>query len=96
MGTMSTTDLIWICFGFGGQALFASRMIVQWIASEREGRSIVPTVFWYLSIAGSMVLIAYAIHRKDPVIIVGQATGSIIYIRNLLLIAKEKKANQAS
>lgn len=87
-----STEQIWIAIGFVGQFLFGSRMLVQWIASEREGRSVVPTVFWYISIAGGAVLLSYAIYRADPVFILGQAAGSMVYLRNLYFIHREKKA----
>jgi lipid-A-disaccharide synthase-like uncharacterized protein len=74
---------VWIAIGFIGQALFFGRFFVQWIASERRKQSVVPRSFWYLSLAGGAVLLAYAIHRRDPVFIVGQATGFLIYTRNL-------------
>jgi lipid-A-disaccharide synthase-like uncharacterized protein len=83
-------DLIWVCIGFGGQAMFTARFAVQWFASERAGRSLIPIAFWYFSLAGGLVLLAYAIHRKDPVIIVGQSTGVFIYLRNLVLIKRER------
>lgn len=86
---MSTTSL-WIAIGFLGQALFSARFIVQWLASEKARRSVVPTAFWYFSLAGSAVLLAYAIQRADPVFIVGQATGLAIYLRNLHLIRTER------
>ncbi len=78
--------LAWLLVGFAGQALFSARFIVQWLASERERRSVIPKAFWYLSLAGSMVLLAYAIHRADPVFIAGQSFGLAIYLRNLHLI----------
>ena len=68
---------------------FSARFIVQWVLSERKGRSYIPMAFWYFSIAGGMTLLAYAIHRQDPVFIAGQAFGLIIYLRNLTLIARE-------
>ena len=77
---------VWLAVGFIGQALFFGRFFVQWIASERRKQSVVPRAFWYLSLAGGMVLLAYAIHRRDPVFILGQATGFFIYTRNLWLI----------
>ena len=80
----------WLVVGFIGQALFASRFILQWLASERARRSIVPTAFWYFSLAGSSVLLAYVIHRADRVCIVGQASGLGIYLRNLHLIRKRR------
>ena len=76
----------WIVIGFVGQTLFSARFLLQWLASERARRSVVPTAFWYFSLGGSMVLLAYAVHRADPVFIVGQATGLVIYLRNLYLI----------
>ncbi len=82
----------WLIVGFVGQALFASRFILQWLASERAKRSVVPTAFWYFSLAGSSVLLAYAIHRADPVFILGQASGLGIYLRNLHLIRSGKLA----
>ena len=85
----------WIVIGFIGQALFSSRFLVQWLASERARRSVVPTAFWYLSLGGSAVLLTYAIHRADPVFIVGQASGLGIYLRNLYLI-KVARAGDAS
>jgi lipid-A-disaccharide synthase-like uncharacterized protein len=78
--------LAWILVGFAGQALFSARFIVQWLASERARRSVVPRAFWYLSLAGSAVLLAYAIHRSDPVFIAGQSAGLAIYLRNIHLI----------
>ena len=83
---LPTADLIWLGVGFGGQAIFASRFLYQWIVSERAGRSHIPRAFWYLSLAGGLTLLSYAIHRGDPVFILGQTTGSMIYIRNLVLL----------
>lgn len=79
-------ELIWLAVGFGGQAIFACRFLYQWIASERAGRSHIPRAFWYLSLAGGLILLSYAIHRGDPVFILGQTTGAMIYIRNLVLL----------
>lgn len=78
--------MIWVAVGFLGQALFSARFLLQWLASERARQSIVPKAFWYFSLAGSSVLLGYAIHRADPVFIVGQASGMLIYLRNLQLI----------
>ena len=75
----------WIVLGFVAQGLFTMRFLVQWIASERQRKSVVPVAFWYLSVAGGGLLLAYAIHRKDPVFILGQATGLLVYVRNLML-----------
>jgi lipid-A-disaccharide synthase-like uncharacterized protein len=79
---------VWFAFGMLGQVVFFSRFLVQWIASERAGRSYVPLAFWWLSLAGSMLLLAYAFHRKDPVFVLGQAFGWLVYARNLALIRR--------
>ena len=76
--------------GYGAQAVFFSRFLVQWLASERKGRSVVPTAFWILSILGAGMLLSYAIWQRDQVIIVGQSTGVFIYFRNLVLVKREK------
>ena len=80
----------WLIFGFFGQILFAARFIVQWICSERKKESHIPLAFWYLSIFGGIVLFVYACHRKDPVFILGQSMGLVVYIRNLVLISRSK------
>ena len=82
----------WLIIGFVGQALFGARFIIQWVVSEKKRESTIPLTFWYCSIGGAVVLLAYAIHKQDPVFIVGQSMGSIIYIRNLILIDRKKKA----
>ena len=76
---------IWMCLGVVGQALFSGRFLVQWIASERTGRSVLPVAFWYFSLLGGAALLIYAIHRRDPVFIFGQAAGLLVYARNLHL-----------
>ena len=81
-------DPVWFVVGMVGQAVFFSRFLVQWIASERAGRSYVPRIFWWLSLIGSMVLLGYAIHRKDMVFVLGQAFGWVVYARNLVLIQR--------
>lgn len=85
----------WVILGFVAQFLFSMRFIVQWIASERVGRSIVPIAFWFFSIGGGSLLLIYAVQRQDPVFIAGQALGLIIYFRNLWLIFKEKRQDPA-
>lgn len=77
--------------GFSGQALFFSRFLVQWIASEKKGESTVPTVFWFLSIGGSIFVLIYALWRHDPVFIAGQSVGLLVYTRNLMLIHRKRK-----
>ena len=81
----------WMIIGFVGQALFGARFIIQWIISEKQGESTIPLAFWYCSIGGSVVLLTYAIHKQDIVFIVGQSLGSIVYIRNLILIDRKRK-----
>ena len=88
--SLSYFELIFLIIGFTGQALFASRFIVQWVYSERKGESSIPLIFWYLSIFGGIGLLIYAIFRKDPVIITGQSFGIFIYLRNLILIYNKK------
>ena len=86
-----TVDHVWLLIGFLGQGLFASRFIIQWFKSELVGKSVIPVSFWYCSLFGGIVLLAYAIYRLDPVFIAGQATGIIVYSRNLILISRERK-----
>ena len=85
---MSSTTL-WLAVGFAGQACFFSRFLVQWIASERQKRSVIPMAFWYLSLAGGAVLFIYAVHLGDPVFILGQSTGAFVYLRNIWLRTRE-------
>ena len=81
-----TTEAVWLGIGLLGQAFFSARFLVQWIASERRRRSIVPRAFWYFSIGGGLTMLAYAIYRRDPIFILGQGAGLIVYARNLWLI----------
>ena len=78
----------WILVGYVAQILFAMRFVVQWIASERAGRSVVPMAFWIFSIGGGLMLLGYALYRKDPVFIIGQAFGVFVYLRNLQFILR--------
>ena len=87
---LTAIELIFLVIGFSGQALFASRFIFQWIYSEKLGESKIPIIFWYLSIFGGIGLLTYATFRKDPVIIVGQMFGILIYLRNLILIYRKQ------
>lgn len=80
---------VWTMIGLLGQVAFAMRFIVQWIASERKGKSVVPLVFWYFSLGGGLTLLCYAIHIQDPIFILGQSLGSVIYVRNLVLIYRK-------
>src|SRR3972149_753295 len=81
----------WLIFGFIGQAMFTMRFIVQWIASERKKESIIPISFWYFSLAGGLIVLAYAIYRMDPVFILAYLPGNFIYLRNLYFIYKKKR-----
>ncbi|MCP5270729.1 MAG: lipid-A-disaccharide synthase N-terminal domain-containing protein [Burkholderiaceae bacterium] len=81
----------WLAVGFLGQALFSARFIVQWLSSEKLKKSVIPKAFWYFSVAGGATLLAYAIHRQDPVFIVGQAAGLFIYARNLQFLWRERQ-----
>lgn len=94
-GAIEQTPWYWWVIGFGGQVVFASRFWVQWVASERARRSIVPVSFWYLSMVGGLLSLCYAIYRLDPVFILGQATGSVIYARNLYLIRAVQNGDAA-
>ncbi|MGB9712058.1 MAG: lipid-A-disaccharide synthase N-terminal domain-containing protein [Dissulfurimicrobium sp.] len=87
---MTKKEILVLAIGFTGQFLFFMRFFIQWIYSERRKKSMIPTAFWYLSIAGSLVLLIYAILRRDIVFIAGQAFGILIYLRNLYFISKEK------
>jgi lipid-A-disaccharide synthase-like uncharacterized protein len=90
MHGLFTPERIWLAIGFAGQALFASRFIIQWFRSEMEGRSVIPLSFWYCSLAGGIVLLAYAVYKRDPVFILGQGSGLFVYSRNLYLIFRER------
>jgi lipid-A-disaccharide synthase-like uncharacterized protein len=89
------TASTWLVVGFAGQAIFTARFLVQWVASERRRDSVVPVAFWWLSLAGGFLLLAYACSRHDPVIIVGQGLGTIVYIRNLALVKKKRCRERA-
>lgn len=91
-----TTETIWLGIGFFGQALFFGRWLVQWIASERSAESRVPVSFWYMSLIGGLITLAYAIYRKDPVFISGQGVGTVVYLRNLALIHRTDQTKNPS
>jgi len=82
----------WLIFGFIGQFMFFMRFLVQWLVSEKRGESVIPIAFWYFSILGSIIVLSYAIHKLDPVFIVGQSVASIVYIRNIMLVYKKKRS----
>lgn len=84
------TSYVWLAIGFLGQGLFSMRFLVQWLSSERQRKSVIPVAFWYFSLAGGITLLTYAIHREDPVFIVGQLTGVFIYSRNLYFVHRDR------
>jgi len=87
-------EKIWLAVGFLAQALFSARFLVQWVASERAGRSVMPVAFWFLSLFGGMLLLAYAFWRRDPVFVLGQGAGIVVYTRNLCLLYREKRGKR--
>ena len=89
------SSTMWLVIGFAAQGLFTGRFVVQWLYSEKHGKSLIPLAFWYFSIAGGVSLLIYAIHRQDPVFIAGQAGGLLVYVRNLFLIRKERLRDKA-
>jgi lipid-A-disaccharide synthase-like uncharacterized protein len=82
----------WVILGLIAQGLFTMRFVVQWIASERAGRSVIPLAFWWFSVGGGVLLLAYALYRKDAVFILGQGFGVFVYLRNLYFVLRERKA----
>ena len=84
----------WLVIGFAGQILFFGRFLVQWLHSERLGRSVIPVSFWYMSLGGGLLLLAYSIYRRDPVFITGQLVGGFAYVRNLVLIRRHAAASE--
>ena len=85
----------WAYIGIIAQALFTARFVVQWLASEKAGRSVIPFSFWLLSIGGGLLLLIYALYRRDPVFILGQAFGVLIYLRNLTFVLRERREEKA-
>ncbi len=85
------TSTLWLTIGFLGQSLFSARFILQWLVSEKRRTSVTPIMFWYFSLAGGVILLAYAIHRRDTVFMVGQAAGLLVYLRNLMLISTARR-----
>jgi lipid-A-disaccharide synthase-like uncharacterized protein len=86
-------EQFWLLVGFGGQAFFTMRFVVQWIASERRKESVIPVAFWFFSIGGGLTLFTYALHRLDPVFILGEGAGVLIYSRNLYLIWRKRQSD---
>ncbi len=85
---------LWLGIGFLGQSLFSARFIIQWLVSEKRRKSVTPVAFWYFSLGGGVILLAYAIHRQDKVFMVGQAAGLLVYVRNLMLIMRPRRDGQ--
>lgn len=88
---MISSKTFWLGIGFAGQALFTARFVFQWLASERKRATVVPVAFWWFSLLGGLTLLVYAIHLLDPVIIVGQAMGLVVYVRNLMFAEKARR-----
>lgn len=91
MAAFMASQTIWLGIGFLGQALFSARFVVQWLASERVRQSVVPHAFWWFSLAGGITLLAYALWRQDPVFVLGQSLGLVVYVRNLMLISRHRR-----
>ncbi|WP_144172899.1 lipid-A-disaccharide synthase N-terminal domain-containing protein [Pseudomonas sp. Kh13] len=89
-----TRETLWLIIGFAGQAVFTGRFVLQWLYSEFKRRSVIPVGFWYLSMLGSALLLTYAIYRQDPVFIIGQSFGLLVYLRNLQLIARHQEQKE--
>jgi len=86
----------WVLLGFFAQAFFTARFAVQWLASERAGKSVIPIAFWWCSIGGGMLLLIYALYRRDPVFILGQGFGVFVYLRNLQFVLRERRRQAAT
>jgi lipid-A-disaccharide synthase-like uncharacterized protein len=93
---MRDADALWLMLGVAGQLAFSARFVLQWLYSERRGESAVPMSFWYASVSGAVVLLAYAIHRRDPVFMAGQSCGLLVYARNIQLRLRESRHDATS
>jgi lipid-A-disaccharide synthase-like uncharacterized protein len=87
---VTLTNSSWVAIGLAGQFFFTMRFVLQWIATEKKKKSVIPVSFWYFSILGSIILLCYSVYRQDPVFILGQAFGMTVYFRNLYFVRKEK------
>lgn len=92
----SATELAWVGVGFAAQLLFGSRFVIQWLHSEKAGESVIPIAFWWLSLLGGAMMLAYAVYRWDPVFMMGQSLGLVVYIRNLMLIRRSARLYRQS
>jgi lipid-A-disaccharide synthase-like uncharacterized protein len=90
-GIDSASDLAWLIVGLFAQIMFSLRFIIQWLSSEKEKRSVIPTAFWWFSLFGGLTLFVYGLHRREPVLILGQAMGVVIYARNIALIYRSQR-----
>ena len=88
---MTNYEMMWVGIGFVGQGLFFGRWLLQWFVSERKAESQIPVAFWYMSLIGSVIVLAYAIHRLDPVFMAGQSVGTLVYVRNIMLVHRAPK-----
>jgi lipid-A-disaccharide synthase-like uncharacterized protein len=86
----------WLAFGIVAQLLFTARFIVQWIASEKAGRSVMPMAFWVFSITGGMMTLVYGLVKREPIIILGQALAVGIYVRNIMFVIRERRGGSSS
>lgn len=93
---LSWVDRVWLAIGFIGQIVFFMRFLVQWIVSEKRRESVIPITFWYFSLMGSLILLTYALHKRDLVFTLGQSFGFIVYVRNLMLISRKKSVEKLS
>ncbi|MBB4007645.1 lipid-A-disaccharide synthase N-terminal domain-containing protein [Allorhizobium taibaishanense] len=91
-----TADLIWLGLGVVAQLMFSLRFIIQWLVSEKQKRSVIPAAFWWFSVIGGIMLLAYGIHRGEPIIMLGQGLGIVVYIRNLMLLHQGRKTDLPS
>lgn len=96
LANASVTEIVWLVLGFAAQMMFAMRFLIQWVYTERARESVVPEAFWYFSLAGGLMLLSYAVYRGDPVFILGQAMGLVVYSRNLYFIWSHKTALRAA
>jgi lipid-A-disaccharide synthase-like uncharacterized protein len=86
----------WLAFGILAQLFFTARFLVQWISSERAGKSVIPMAFWFFSMGGGLMTLVYGVVKREPIIIIGQALSIVIYVRNIMLIVKERSARRAA
>jgi lipid-A-disaccharide synthase-like uncharacterized protein len=91
-----SNDHFWLSVGFLAQAFFSMRFVVQWVVSERRKASVIPLAFWFFSLGGSLTLLTYAVHRRDPVFVIGELMGTLIYLRNVQLVLRARRRPPAA